>query len=126
LRCAQAALSRASVQAGVQGVAGHPLGSGNVDAVTGRAGDRDRDVLLSGAVARELDANCHTPLGAHAVPAGCGCLNLRAWVGLPDGSAWLRDSVSGDPAGIGLECAQRMLAAGAAELLARAEAELAV
>ena len=47
-------------------------------------------------------------------------------MGQPDGSAWLRDTVTGDPVGIGLECAQRMLAAGAAELLARAEAELAV
>ena len=40
----------------------------------------------SARVARALDATCHTPLGAHATPAGCGCLSLRAWVGLPDGS----------------------------------------
>ena len=45
-------------------------------------------LLAERALARELDASCHTPLGAHAVPAGCGCLPLRAWVGLPDGSAW--------------------------------------
>jgi hypothetical protein len=54
LRCAQAALISAKIQAGGQRVAGHPLGSGNIDAVARRAGDRDRDVLLSGAVGREL------------------------------------------------------------------------
>jgi hydroxymethylbilane synthase len=73
-----------------------------------------------------LGASCNTPVGAHARLNADGGMQIAGWVGLPDGSAWLRDSVSGDPAGIGLECAQRMLAAGAAELLARAEAELAV
>jgi hydroxymethylbilane synthase len=73
-----------------------------------------------------LGASCNTPVGAHARWIGEGRLQIDGWVGLPDGSAWLRDSVSGEPVGIGLECAQRMLAAGAAELLARAEAELAV
>ena len=73
-----------------------------------------------------LGASCNTPVGAHARWVGEGRLQIAGWVGLPDGSAWLRDTVTGDPVGIGLECAQRMLAAGAAELLARAEAELAV
>jgi hydroxymethylbilane synthase len=73
-----------------------------------------------------LGASCHTPVGAHAHLRADGSLEITGWVGLPDGSAWLRDSVSGDPVGIGLECAQRMLAAGAAELLAVAEAALAI
>jgi hydroxymethylbilane synthase len=73
-----------------------------------------------------LGASCNTPVGAYARWVGAGRLQIAGWVGLPDGSAWLRDTVTGDPVGIGLECAQRMLAAGAAELLARAEAELAV
>jgi hydroxymethylbilane synthase len=73
-----------------------------------------------------LGASCNTPVGAHARWVDEGRLQIAGWVGLPDGSAWLRDTVTGDPVGIGLECAQRMLAAGAAELLARAEAELAV
>ena len=72
-----------------------------------------------------LGASCNTPVGAHARWVGDGRLRIDGWVGLPDGSAWLRDSVSGDPVGIGLECAQRMLAAGAAELLAQAEREVA-
>jgi hydroxymethylbilane synthase len=80
------------------------------------------------AVARELGASCHTPLGAHAVPAGCGCLNLRAWVGLPDGSAWVSDEMLGgfyDPNALGQRVAERMRAAGADQLLRKAE-EMAV
>ena len=37
-----------------------------------------------------LDASCHTPLGAHATIGGDGIV-LRTFVGLPDGSQWLRD-----------------------------------
>ena len=72
-----------------------------------------------------LGASCNTPVGAHARFLDDGRLQIDGWVGLPDGSAWLRDSVAGDPVGIGLECAERMLAAGAAQLLAQAETELA-
>jgi len=75
------------------------------------------------ALARELEASCHTPLGAHAAPAGCGCLHLRAWVGLPDGSAWVADELLGgfyEPAELGRDVARRMQTAGAGELLARA------
>jgi hydroxymethylbilane synthase len=80
------------------------------------------------AVARELGASCHTPLGAHATPAGCGCLTLRAWVGLPDGSEWISDELLGgfyDPDALGLRVAERMRSAGAEELLRRAQ-EMAV
>ncbi len=85
-------------------------------------------LLAERALARQLDASCHTPLGAYAVPAGCGCLNLRAWVGLPDGSAWLSDELIGgfyDPEELGRRVAKRMVAAGAGEMLKRAE-EMAV
>ncbi len=68
-----------------------------------------------------LGASCHTPVGAHAVAIGADEVQLTGWVGLPDGSAWLRDRVSGPPAQAGLRCAERMLAAGARELLAQAE-----
>jgi hydroxymethylbilane synthase len=80
------------------------------------------------AVARALGASCNTPLGAHAAPSGRGRLNLRVWVGLPDGSEWLSDELLGgfhDPEALGLRVAERLQAAGAAELLRRAE-ELAV
>ncbi|MEO8966170.1 MAG: hydroxymethylbilane synthase [Solirubrobacteraceae bacterium] len=68
-----------------------------------------------------LGASCHTPVGAHAVAIDGDRIELTGWVGLPDGSAWLRDRVSGSPAEAGLRCAERMLAAGAGDLLAQAE-----
>jgi len=78
------------------------------------------------ALARALGASCHTPLGAHAVLADDGAMTLRTFLGLPDGSAWLRDELT-DPLGasperLGEEVAERMRAAGADELLAACEA----
>jgi hydroxymethylbilane synthase len=81
-------------------------------------------LLAERALARELDASCNTPLGAHAVPTGGDGLRLRAWVGLPDGSAWAGDELLGsvlDPEALGREMAQRLVAAGGAELLRQAE-----
>jgi len=68
-----------------------------------------------------LGASCNTPVGAHARAVGNGDLELIAWVGLPDGSAWVSDSLSGPADGLGLAVAQRMLAVGAGDLLAAAE-----
>jgi hydroxymethylbilane synthase len=70
-----------------------------------------------------LGASCNTPVGANARSLGDGRLELVGWVGLPDGSAWLSDTVQGDAAEVGAGCAERMLAAGAAELLREAERE---
>ena len=72
-----------------------------------------------------LGASCNTPVGAHARPVADADLELTAWVGLPDGSAWLTDQVTGAADQVGDLCAERMLAAGAAALLAQAERELA-
>jgi hydroxymethylbilane synthase len=75
------------------------------------------------AAVRELVASCHTPVGIHADPS-----RIRGFAGLPDGSAWLIDEVAveGDDAPSfevgGRLLAQRMRAAGAAELLRDAEA----
>src|SRR5579859_813910 len=47
---------------------------------------------------RALEASCNTPVGANARmidPAHPGELELSGWVGRPDGSAWVRDRVSG-------------------------------
>lgn len=78
------------------------------------------------ALAGALGASCHTPLGAHAVIADDGAMTLSAFLGLPDGSAWLRDELS-DPLGaspeaLGAAVAARMRASGADELLAACEA----
>jgi hydroxymethylbilane synthase len=87
----------------------------------------DRDAMACLTAERELvaalGASCHTPVGAHAQRLREGRLSLTGWVGLPDGSVWLRDDVIGADDEVGPECAGRMLAAGAAELLRRAELE---
>jgi hydroxymethylbilane synthase len=80
------------------------------------------------AAVRELAASCHTPVGIHADTS-----RIRGFAGLPDGSAWLVDEVvlEGEEAtaagrgafeAAGRLLAQRMLAAGAADLLRDAEA----
>jgi porphobilinogen deaminase len=51
-------------------------------------------------------------------------LRLRAWLGLPDGSAWLSDEQSGERAAgeeLGHELARRLALAGAGEILREAE-----
>src|SRR3954469_980066 len=71
------------------------------------------------ALVERLEATCHTPVGAYAELEG-HVLRLHAFVGLPDGSSWIRDTLDGsaaDPAALGREVGDRMLAAGAAELL---------
>jgi hydroxymethylbilane synthase len=68
-----------------------------------------------------LGASCNTPVGAHARWLGAGELELIAWAGLPDGSVWISDRLSGAAAGLGEAVAERMLAVGAGDLLDRAE-----
>ena len=82
-------------------------------------GDASACVSAERELVRALGASCNTPVGAHAQPIRGDALELTAWAGLPDGSAWVRDSLKGPPAGLGLAVAQRMLAAGAGELLRR-------
>ena len=63
-----------------------------------------------------LEASCATPVGVHARVDG-ESLALDAFVGLPDGSEWLRDAIeadAGEPLAAGTELAERLLAAGAA------------
>jgi hydroxymethylbilane synthase len=93
-------------------------------------GDSDTWACLQAerALASALGASCNTPLGAYATAVGCGCLELRTWVGLPDGSEWVSDVVPGgfyDPPALGNRAAERLGLAGAAALLSGAE-ELAV
>jgi hydroxymethylbilane synthase len=70
------------------------------------------------ALVRALEADCHTPVGAHAELDGD--LVLRAFVGAPDGAMWVRDEQRGpDPEALGDEVARRLRAAGADEVLGR-------
>jgi hydroxymethylbilane synthase len=75
------------------------------------------------ALVAELDASCRTPVGAHAYIDN-ERMTLDAFVGMPDGGTWIRDSFSSDPnepARLGQEMAARLLAVGAADLLRQAE-----
>jgi hydroxymethylbilane synthase len=64
-----------------------------------------------------LEATCNTPVGAHARVLDDGAFELRAWAGRSDGSSWVSDSLTGPADGLGRAVAERMLAAGAGELL---------
>jgi hydroxymethylbilane synthase len=69
-----------------------------------------------------LEADCSTPIGVHA-QLHEGILRIGAFVGLPDGSEWVRDELdadASDPEAAGRELAKRLLGAGAGDLLARA------
>ena len=72
------------------------------------------DLEAERAAVRVLGATCHTPVGIHAHDGA-----IRGFVGVPDGSAWVVDEL---PEIDGEGLARRMLAAGAGELLAQAEA----
>jgi hydroxymethylbilane synthase len=75
------------------------------------------------AVVSLLDATCATPIGVRAKVDG-EQMRMDAFVGLPDGSEWIRDRVEGpatEPALLGAELAQRLLATGARDILDRAE-----
>ena len=84
----------------------------------GRAGDEPLAALnddaawaalhAERAVVGALGADCRSAVGVHASGEG-----IRAFVGTPDGSAWLTDAVDGDPEAL----ASRLLAAGAESLL---------
>ncbi len=75
-------------------------------------------------VAARLGASCHTAVGVHATLT-FDAVVLRGFAGLPDGSEWLVDELRAsdddvDLAPLGAQLAERMLAAGAADLLERA------
>ncbi len=77
--------------------------------------------------ARRLGATCDSSVGILATCEG-GLIEARAWCGLPDGSDWISDSVegdSGDPVALGERVAERLLSAGAGEILERSAAMVA-
>jgi hydroxymethylbilane synthase len=82
-----------------------------------------REVTAERAAVALLDATCSTPIGVHAALRGEG-LEIEAFVGLPDGSEWLRDRVDGEaeePVAAGALIAKRLISAGARDILDRAE-----
>jgi hydroxymethylbilane synthase len=82
-----------------------------------------RELTAERTVVALLEATCASPLGVHARVDGKR-IEIDAFVGLPDGSEWLRDRLEGsaeEPALAGAELVQRLLGAGAREILDRAE-----
>jgi hydroxymethylbilane synthase len=68
-----------------------------------------------------LGGDCNTPLAAHATVAG-SAVTLRGMVTDLDGRRWLEDELSGPAAeapAVGAALAERLLAAGAREILGR-------
>ncbi|HET7053315.1 MAG TPA: hydroxymethylbilane synthase [Solirubrobacterales bacterium] len=82
-----------------------------------------RELTAERAVVALLDATCATPIGVHA-RLDAERLEIEAFVGLPDGDEWIRDRVEGqasEPAAAGALLAERLLGAGARDILDRAE-----
>jgi len=116
------------VPAAGQGVLLIEARTGDARAATAAAAINDKTawtcLMAERALVAELGADCHTPMGAHATLAGPE-LRLAAFVGLPDGSEWIRDELTGSssaPQTLAAAIADRLRVAGAAELLARATA----
>jgi len=84
--------------------------------------DREALVCLTAerTVARGVGASCRTPIGVHATWGGLSrSLAIDCFVGVPSGDAWIRDRVEGgveDPRRLGHTGAERLRAAGAADL----------
>jgi hydroxymethylbilane synthase len=98
-------------------------GDERVAEAAARIGDHAAQTRLEAerAVVAALDATCHTPLAVHARVEG-ESLRLQAYVGLPDGSDWIRDELEADsssPARRGRALAERLIAAGAGEILTK-------
>jgi hydroxymethylbilane synthase len=116
------------VPAAGQGALALQVRAGDEATVAALAGRGDptalRELTAERAAVALLDATCATPVGVHARVDG-ERLGIEAFVGLPDGSEWLRDRIEGDaadPSAAGAALAERLLAAGARDLLDRAEA----
>ncbi|HDX8360980.1 hydroxymethylbilane synthase [Aeromonas veronii] len=77
-------------------------------------------VLTERAMNRALQGGCQVPIGAYALVEG-EQIWLRGLVGSPDGTCVIRDEIRGplaDGEALGEQLAQRLLAAGADEILA--------
>ncbi len=101
--------------------------AGDAQAASAAAGLSDQEALVEftaeRAATQMLDASCETPLGICARHLD-GTLAVAGYAGLPDGSEWVRDAIRGDPeqpAALGAALAERMIAAGAGDILERAK-----
>ena len=105
------------VPAAGQGALALEARPGSVDAAALVDPDATACVMAERELTRALGASCSTPVGALARVVEDGELELTGWVGRADGSVWVRDRLRGVARGLGSRVAERLLAAGAAELL---------
>ena len=110
-----------------QGALAMQARTGDEEAAAAAAQLTDRAALVELTAERTavgaLEATCNTPIGIHA-SLTTGELVVSGFAGLADGSEWVRDQVAGDPdqpGALGQALAERMLSAGAREILGRAE-----
>ncbi len=79
----------------------------------------ERAVASERAFLARLEGGCRVPIAGYAEVRG-DSISLRGYVGATDGSRYLRREIEGDVArseGLGMELAESMLAAGAAEII---------
>lgn len=114
-----------SVPAVGQGIIGIECRSSDTRSIELVRALNDRHAAVCGAAERafaaRLQGNCFSPIAAHAQLDG-DSLHLQGVVGSLDGSVLYRDSMTGsasDPEQVGIELAQRLLAAGADAVLRR-------
>jgi hydroxymethylbilane synthase len=92
---------------------------------TRAAVQRISDPVASACLAAEracviaLDATCDTPIGVLAECEDPARIRIRAYAGAPDGGVWIRDELEAG-ADAGDRLAERMLAAGVAQILSGA------
>ena len=109
--CPAAGQGALAIETRDDGGAGHQIARKLDDARTNAAVTAERSLLAT------LEGGCQVPIGAHAKFDG-DLLHLLAMVASPDGTRVMRDRASGrDPLALGRELGERMLAAGARDIL---------
>ena len=118
-------ISLPAVAQGVIGIECRSTDARTLGLVTGLNHQNTRIAMdAERAFAHRLGGSCQSPIAAHAELDGKR-LVLAGLVAEPDGSRLLRDTLAGsadDPAALGVQLAERILAAGAGSLLERLRA----
>jgi hydroxymethylbilane synthase len=103
-----------------QGCLALQIRSGDAAARAAVVAINDTDAFTCLAAERQcviaLEATCDTPIGVLAEVVGQERLRIQAYVGAADGSVWIRDELE-DGVDAGSVMAERLLAAGAREIL---------
>jgi len=113
-----------SIPAIGQGILGIEYRRDRSDLAAFLAGFEDADTAAAARAERALglvvEGSCDVPLGAYASVAG-GRLTLDAFLGLPDGTRFVRERIEGDVGeaeALGKRLGERLLDAGGREILA--------